>query len=151
MCFETHPRYTTYPTQSIPRQLTMAAGFSESDVNWSQNGFHFADDILKCIFTNEKLCILIRISLNVVPKDLIDNKSALVQVMAWGGGGGGWVLNIIALPDSLTYLPLNKMAAISRSISSDGFPWMKSFVFLSKFHWSLFLRVQLTVIQRWSR
>ena len=29
-------------------------------------------------------------------------------------------------------------------ICSDAFSWMKSFVFWSKFHWSLFLRVQLT-------
>ena len=32
---------------------------------------------------NEKCCILIRISWKFVPKGLIDNKSALVQVMAW--------------------------------------------------------------------
>ena len=48
-----------------------------------QNGRHFADNIFKCIFMNEKFCILIRISLKFVPKGLIDNKSALVQVMAW--------------------------------------------------------------------
>ena len=44
---------------------------------------HFADDIFNCIFVNEKLRILIQISLNFVPKGPIDNKSALVQVMAW--------------------------------------------------------------------
>ena len=48
-----------------------------------QNGRHFADDICKCIFMNEKFCILIQISLKFVPKGLIDNKTALVQVMAW--------------------------------------------------------------------
>ena len=32
---------------------------------------------------NEKSCILIWISLKFVPKGPIDNKSALVQVMAW--------------------------------------------------------------------
>ena len=32
---------------------------------------------------NEKLCIWIQISLKLVPKGPIDNKSALVQVMAW--------------------------------------------------------------------
>ena len=32
---------------------------------------------------NEKFSILILISLNFAPKDPIDNKSALVQVMAW--------------------------------------------------------------------
>ena len=42
-----------------------------------------ADDIFKCIFLNENVRILIKISLKFVPKDPIDNKSALVQVMAW--------------------------------------------------------------------
>ena len=32
---------------------------------------------------NEKFCILITISVKFVPKGPIDNKSALVQVMAW--------------------------------------------------------------------
>ena len=32
---------------------------------------------------NEKFGILIQISLMIVPMDLIDHKSALVQVMAW--------------------------------------------------------------------
>ena len=41
-----------------------------------QNGHHFPVDIFKCIFVNEKICILI-------PNGPNDNKSALVQVMAW--------------------------------------------------------------------
>ena len=48
-----------------------------------QNGQHFADDILKCIVVNEKFYILIRISLKFVPKAVIDDGQALVQVMAW--------------------------------------------------------------------
>ena len=43
----------------------------------------FTDDIFKYIFVNEKFCILIKISLKFVPKGPIDNKTALVQVMAW--------------------------------------------------------------------
>ena len=42
-----------------------------------------ADDIFKYIFMNENDQILIQISLKLVPMSLIDNKSALVQVMAW--------------------------------------------------------------------
>ena len=41
------------------------------------------DNIFKCIFMNEKFCISIRISLKFIRKHPIDNKSALVQVMAW--------------------------------------------------------------------
>ena len=48
-----------------------------------QNGCHFADDICRCIFVNEKFCMLIKISLKFVPKGPIDNKPALVLIMAW--------------------------------------------------------------------
>ena len=48
----------------------------------SQNGRHFADDIFKCIFMNEKFRVLIQISLKFIPRGLIENKAALVQVMA---------------------------------------------------------------------
>ena len=42
-----------------------------------------ADAIFKTIFFNENIGILIEISLKFVPSISIDNKSALVQVMAW--------------------------------------------------------------------
>ena len=48
-----------------------------------QNGRHFADVIFRCILVNEKFCILIKISLKFVPKGLIDNNPALVEIMAW--------------------------------------------------------------------
>ena len=48
-----------------------------------KNGRHFADDIFKCIFLNENVWIPIEISLKSVPKDLINNFPALVQIMAW--------------------------------------------------------------------
>ena len=44
----------------------------------TQNGRHFADDILKCIFLNENVWIPIEISLKFVPKGPIDNIPALV-------------------------------------------------------------------------
>ena len=48
-----------------------------------ENGRHFADDIFKCIFVNGNFWIPIKISLKFVPKDPINNISALVQIMAW--------------------------------------------------------------------
>ena len=42
-----------------------------------------ADDNFKCISLNENDRIPIRISLKFVPRSPIDNKPALVQVMAW--------------------------------------------------------------------
>ena len=48
-----------------------------------QNGRRFADDTFKCIFLNENVIILIKISLKFVPKGPINNIPALVQIMAW--------------------------------------------------------------------
>ena len=46
-----------------------------------------------------------------------------------------------------TYLPLDEMATVAQTTFSDAFSWMKSCVFWLKFQWSLFLRVQFTIIQ----
>ena len=43
-----------------------------------QNDRHFADDIFKCIFVNEKFCILIEILLRFILKRPIDNNPELV-------------------------------------------------------------------------
>ena len=57
----------------------------EFSVQWELNSYPldkmaaiWADDKLKCIFLNEKFCILFRISLKSAPKGLIDNRRALV-------------------------------------------------------------------------
>ena len=45
----------------------------------------------------------------------------------------------------------NKMAAIYQTTFSNTFYWMKMHEFRLRFHWSLFLRVQLTIFQYWFR
>ena len=52
-----------------------------------QNGRHFADDTFKRIFMNENVRTSINISLKLVPKGLINNIPALVQIMAWRRSG----------------------------------------------------------------
>ena len=103
--------------------------------------------------------------LKLVPKGLIENKSALVQVMAWHWTGGkplpGSMIHFTAhaymhqprQPDlnQLTHFPLDRIVTISQTIFSDAFLWMESFAFWLKFHRSLFLRVQLTITQHWFR
>ena len=49
----------------------------------NHNGCHIPHDIFKCIFVNENIWILIKISLKFVPKGQINNIPALVQIMAW--------------------------------------------------------------------
>ena len=48
-----------------------------------QDGRFFADDVLKCIFLNENVLILLKIPQKFVPKGPINNIPALVQIMAW--------------------------------------------------------------------
>ena len=47
-----------------------------------------ADDNFKCIFLNKNDVIPIQIALQIITRSSIDNKSALVQVMAWCRTGG---------------------------------------------------------------
>ena len=44
-----------------------------------QNAWHLAEDIFNCNLLNEKLFILIEISLNFVPNGLIDDNSVMVS------------------------------------------------------------------------
>ena len=53
-----------------------------------QNCCHFAEDIFKCIFLNENVWISFKISVKIVPKGLVNNIPALLQIMAWRWPGG---------------------------------------------------------------
>ena len=48
-----------------------------------QRGRHFAGDIFRCISLNDEYCIVIKMSLEFVPDGPIDNKPALISIMAW--------------------------------------------------------------------
>ena len=45
----------------------------------------------------------------------------------------------------------HKTVVIFQTTFSNAFSWMKIYEFRLRFHWSLFLRVQLTIFQHWSR
>ena len=51
----------------------------------------------------------------------------------------------------LTHWGRDKMDAISQTTFSSAFYWMKMYELWLKIHWSLFLRVQLTIFQHWFR
>ena len=61
--------------------------------------------------------------------------------------------NIVCIQhnDESTIWGWNKMAAIFHTTFSNGFSLMKMHESLLRFHWSLFLRFQLTIIQHWFR
>ena len=74
-------RYSLFPIQYLtdfsrrPRQVNTLGPI--------QNGRHFADDIIKCIFVYENVRIPIKVSLKFVPEGPINNIPALVRIMAW--------------------------------------------------------------------
>ena len=59
-------------------RVSEGTGISFNTMRLRQNGRHFADDTFKRIFVNEKVCILIKISLKFVPQGAFDNYAALV-------------------------------------------------------------------------
>ena len=93
-----------------------------------QNGRHFADGVFKCIFLNGNWWISIKTSLKFVPKDLINNILALVQIMAWRRPGDKPFLNQWWLVYWRIYasLGLNELMLIvayfSRVINNDIVP-----------------------------
>ena len=138
-----------------------------------QNGRHFADDIFKCIFLNENVWISLKIALKFVPRVRINNIPTLVQIMAWRRSGDKplcesilvslpthicvtrpqWVNGEIPVNAHIPYTTLHRLThwgrdevdAISQTTYSNAFSWKKMSEFRLKFHWSLFLRVQLTI------
>ena len=56
----------------------------QDDINtlWpEQSRYHYADEILKCIFLDNNIDILFQIALKSIPWSTNDNKSTMVQVM----------------------------------------------------------------------
>ena len=63
----------------------------------------------------------------------------------------GWWHYISLCLYKLTHWGRDKMDAILQTTFSSAFSWMKMFEFRLKFHWSLFLRLQLTIFHHWFR
>ena len=61
--------------------------------------------------------------------------------------GGNW----LCTQPKLTHWGPDKMADIFQTTFSNAFSWMKMYEFRFRFHWSLFLRVQLTIYHHWFR
>ena len=81
--------YDSYP-QDVTRTWVVISPVDglKLDGFWKKNssyinGRYFADNIFKSIYLKENWCIFIKISLKFIPKDLFNNKSILVQIVAW--------------------------------------------------------------------
>ena len=114
-----------------------------------QNRWLFTDENFRCIFLNENICIFIKFPLKFVPMGPIGNNSTLVEIM--DTDPIHWRIYVALGGDEWTHWGRDKMDAISQTIFSSAFSWMKMFEFRLKFQWSLFLRVQLTIFQHWFR
>ena len=99
-------------------QLSSAKGDNISTLRPRQNGRHFANDIFKCIFLNENVWISIKISLNFVPKDRINNIPALVQIMAWRRPGDK-PLSELMMVSLLTHICVTRPQWVNDSIWED--------------------------------
>ena len=60
-----------------------------------------------------------------------------------------WDLGPLKYQKLLTQWGRGKMVAFSQMTFSNALIWMKNYEFWLKIHWTLFLRVQLTIFQHW--
>ena len=65
------------------RRQALCPEYQFNTLRARQSGRHIPDDILKCIFLNKNVWILIKISLKFVPKGRMNNIPVLGQITAW--------------------------------------------------------------------
>ena len=63
--------------------LTHNASLGLNALWLEENGWYLADSFLSCILLNTKFYILIQISMKLFSNGPVDNKSAVVHVVAW--------------------------------------------------------------------
>ena len=105
-----------------------------------QNGRHFSDNIFKCIFLNENVRISIKISLKFVPKALINNIPALVQIMAWRRQGDKPLSEpmMVRLP---THICVTRPQWVNSQKTSHILPWQASYVISVMRIWEMGLNI----------
>ena len=80
-CYQSVVNFIQYPYNCEGKVWSVCCGCKV----WSTYGF--PDDIFKCIFLNENVWILNKISSKFVPKGPTSNIPALFQIMAWRRSG----------------------------------------------------------------
>ena len=95
-----------------------------------QNGHHFAEDFFRCIFVNEKFCILLKISLKFVRKVPISNNPSLVQKMAWC-----WIGDKPCWPDTLTHICSTRGRWVNYKICTTDTQFVSNSLWLGDVQW----------------
>ena len=80
------------------------------------------------------------------------NGTVRQQAITWANALSDLCCHMPSLDyNELTHWGRDEMAAIFQTPFANGFSWMKLYEFRLKFHWSLFLGVELTIFQHWFR
>ena len=121
----------------------------------AQNIRYYAHDIFKWIILRTYVCMLIMISLDLIPprKDAIDDQLSFMRHSLSGTNDNHvhWPIHVPYGLRELTHWGRDNVAAIFRTTWLNAFTWIKIYEFGLRFHWSFFLRVQLTIFQHWCR
>ena len=83
-----------------------------------QNGRHFADDIFESILLNEHLSIQIKFQLEFASNGSFDDKSALVQAMAWHRTGDKPLSKFMITQSPGAYMYMRDQATVSLTTDS---------------------------------
>ena len=104
-----------------------------------QDGRHFPDDILKCIFLNENVWTLITISLKFVLKGPNNNIPALVQIKAWRRPGDKPLSEpmMVRLP---THICVTRPQWVNNCIQSFNL-WTSFWMFIYEYNYGWFINI----------
>ena len=127
-------------------RASLASPLSTGPIQYGRH-FDFSDDFnytVKRIWS----CILIQVSRVYVHRTKWQQKSVTSEPMM--------TRFIVACIHQASKIyewnaKFNTLAAIFQTIFVNGFSWMKIYQLRLRFHWSLFLRVVLTIFQHWFR
>ena len=121
---------------------------------WHFCRWHFEMHFFKWKWTHFHSNLNSRYVTNASGNGLVLNRNNPVHGPMLGSSIPHWVNELVpgkTADNIINSSHLDKMAAISQTLYSDAFSWMKMYKFQLRFHWTLFLRVQLTIFQYWFR
>ena len=106
-------------------------------IQYCKNAFTDSRSFTVCFNTSDRFYIMMRMRCNNMPENGAPSQYKVFYQVWW-------------FP-LLTHWGQDKMAAFFKTKFLNGFSWMKMYGFRLKFHWSLFLRVLLTIFHPWFR
>ena len=120
-----------------------------------QNGWHLADDFLKCISSKTCFMCLVQFLLKCVSKSSTNDKSSLVQIMPWYITGDRWISEPLMTNFTTSqFVDHLYMTGLKRHDNSKQTTYQNHF--LEIMHWYFFSKyifyffgVYLAISQHW--